>query len=47
MGADGNLQAETFTILAEDTENFDALFLVTSTPPKRGRFVQRLYEAGF
>jgi hypothetical protein len=44
---DGHLHHESFAILADDAENFDALFPVEATPPRRGRFVQRLYEFGF
>ena|SRR5712671_5395512 len=46
-GPDGHLHDESFVVLADDSENFDALFPADATPPKRGRFVQRLYEFGF
>jgi len=45
--SDGHLHHESFAILADDAENFDALFPVEATPPRRGRFVQRLYAFGF
>jgi hypothetical protein len=45
--SDGNLYKESSAIFADDSENFDALFPANSSPPKRGRFVQRLYEFGF
>ena len=45
--SDGNLYHESFAVFADDSENFDALFPANSTPPRRGRFVRRLYELGF
>jgi hypothetical protein len=45
--SDGHLHGESFVVLADDSENFDALFPADATPLKRGRFVRRLYEFGF
>jgi hypothetical protein len=44
---DGNLHTEAKTIFAEDSENFDALFPASATPPTRGRFSRWLYETGY
>jgi hypothetical protein len=43
---DGNIRDESFAIMGDDSENFDALFPADAIP-KRPSVARRLYEFGF
>jgi hypothetical protein len=47
VDSEGNTYTESYGILADDSENFDALFPPDRVPPERGRFIRQLYEWGF